>query len=534
MSANLPKSERNSRTGAGPSAEPSSASRGQFDSESGSQDTAAPLASAWEVGRDDRSPRLWRMLAASLVFHAFLTPGPALLGLVAMLPQLDAGEEELVEVDLTALPIGPTASVPEEAPPEAEEPTPAPAQEEPAPEEQSPNAPPANEPEPERDAAPQNPVEPNAPGPTQEFGDPVALAGDAGQIADSNANVRLVLFNDVVREHPLGLRVGELLERTPQWRDFFGPSGIDPVRDIDRVLIAGPQLRNSSQVVAVVQHGLGKDRIRSAFENLVARKGQWIDQESLLAKARADRADRIFAAPNDRVVVVAPPNMQAQVAGLSPETSFPASAKDVAVTAYIIKPSNVTRGIGIQLPETIKWARFDVRPLASGGAIIKVLAEDVDAEHAENHSLFFQTIIEQAATMDPRRMGGLGAVASFFGVKKQRFIERVEFKNDAERILGTVELTKDQLTLVADILEGLLPAPNEDKREPGGASATGATPSAPTPAPQPSPRSLPSPQTLQSPQPPPPQQTPEDAVPSPELRHERDPVAPSPDQSGSP
>lgn len=490
LASKLPKNQRDSSSSR-PAGSP--ADGGSFTThESPEGHERGPADTGWEVGKRERTPRFWRLLVASLVFHAFLTPIPALLGIVAMLPALNLeGGEELVEVDLTALPMGPVAPQPEDEPPRPAEPAVAPpAEDVPPPDSKDPGddpqppAEPADEP---RDATPESEA-PVAPTETKEFGDPVALAGEAGQIADSNANVRLFLFNDVVRDHPLGDRVGQLLRRTPQWRDFFGPSGIDPVRDIDRVLIAGPQLRNSSQVVAVVQHALGKERIEAAFNVLVSRKGDWIDRDKLVARARADRADRIFAAPNERVVVVAPPNMEGQVRALGEKTGFPPSAGDVAVTAYVVTPANVAKGTGIQIPKTIKWARFDLRPLADGGAVLKILAEDIDEEHARNHATLFQTLIEQVSTMDPRQMGGLGALASMLGVQKQKFIESVEFSSEKERIHGTLRVTKNQLLFAADLLEGFLPpdpaaAPSIRDVEPG---LDGSVRPAPVRAPTPS------------------------------------------------
>lgn len=421
---------------------------------SGTQDTP------WERAGPTVRGRFWKMLFASLLVHVFLTPGPALLGLIRMLPALDlAGkDEELVEVDLTALPIGAVAPVPQDqSPPEEIN----------EPETQDVSDPNESPPEPEAPApardnpkpvVPSVPSENLAPKETSAFGDPVALAGDAGKIADSNANVRLFIFNEVIRKHPLGERIGELLRRTPQWRDFFGPSKIDPVADIDKVLIAGPELRNSSQVVAVVQHSMGRERIKGAFDSLVARQGNWIDEAALLAEARADRANRIFSAPNDTVVVVAPLSLSEQVRKLGDSARFPASAQDVAVTAYIITPANVAKGTGIQLPKSVKWVRLDLRPLENGGALLKLLAEDADAESAASHAILFEQLILAATTIDPGKMGGgLGAMASLLGVKKQEYLKSVKFANQGKEIHGAIEVTQAQLTLAADFLAGYLP-----------------------------------------------------------------------------
>lgn len=412
----------------------------------------------WERQLQGPARGFWKMLAASALLHLFLTPGPALLGLVAMLPAIElTSGEEFVEVELTAIPVGPVAPEPTLDKSIPAEPEPAAPMAPPEEDENAEDAPdePARSPEPVSPA----PAEPVAEGPreTEAFGDPVALAGSAGSIADSNANVKLFLFTEVIRTHPLGVKIGELLRRTPQWRDFFGPSNIDPVEDIDRVLIAGPQLRNSSEVVAVVQHKMGRDRIEAAFNGLVARQGKWIDQPGLVAKARADGADRVFAAPNDKVVLVAPLTLEKQVRAMGAETKFPPSAKDVALTAYIVTPANVAKGTGIQLPKSIKWARLDLRPLAGGGAVLKILALDETEEMAEQNALFFENLIRAVTTVDPKNLGIFGAGLSKLGMKKKEYIKSVKFTHEGDKIQGTIEVTESQMVVAVGFLEGYLP-----------------------------------------------------------------------------
>lgn len=414
----------------------------------------------WERHLRGPTGRFWKMLVASAVLHVVLTPGPALLGLVAMLPAIElTSGEELIEVELTAIPVGAVTPEPVEEKPNHADPEPAERLTPPEQigEEEAPDEPArTQEPAPPAPAEPASPTE-EAPRETEAFGDPVALAGSAGSIADSNANVKMFLFTEVVREHPLGVKIGELLRRTPQWRDFFGPSNIDPVQDIDRVLIAGPQLRNSSQVVAVVQHNMGRERIEVAFNGLVARQGKWIDREGLVAKARADGADRVFAAPNDKVVLVAPLTLEKQVRAMGGENTFPPSAKDVALTAYIITPANVAKGTGIQLPKSLKWARLDLRPLSNGGAVLKILALDESEEMAEQNALFFENLIRTVTTVDPKSFGLFGAGLSKLGVKKKEYIKSVEFTHEGERIHGVIEVTENQMVVAVGFLEGYLP-----------------------------------------------------------------------------
>lgn len=415
------------------------------------------------VSEDSKKRLFLQMLAASLVLHVAFTLFPALLALIGLLPALSAADEmDITEIELTSIPVAATAPAPErpqQAQPESPPETPAATK---TPDVAPPAAPDAAAVDSQPKAKPEPPAAPE-PDPTEQatgelYADPMALAGKVAKVADSNANVRLFIFADVIRNHPLGPRVGSLLKRTPQWNDFFGTTDIDPIRDVDRVLIAGPQLRNSSQVVAVVQHHLPPAAIDAAFEQLVQRKGEWIDRKARLARALADRAQRIFAAPNSAVVVVAPPQMEAQLRDLGKQMRFPQAGDDVALTAYVVTPHRVTRGTGIELPKSIKWVRLDLRPSADGGGVLKILAQDEDAEQAKTNAEFLQMMIDQVASVDLRRGGGLGAFASMLlGSSKVRMLEQARFVAKKKQIEGTIVATRAQLMNLADLLDAFLP-----------------------------------------------------------------------------
>ena len=38
-------------------------------------------------------------------------------------------------------------------------------------------------------------------------------------------------------------RIGRLVTRLPQWSSFFGPTGLDPIRDLDTLYVAGTDAR---------------------------------------------------------------------------------------------------------------------------------------------------------------------------------------------------------------------------------------------------------------------------------------------------
>jgi hypothetical protein len=76
-----------------------------------------------------------------------------------------------------------------------------------------------------------------------ESSSPVAFLPAGGQIA-----LRLDL--DHVRASPVRADVERLLGAIPDWQALLGTSGVEPVRDLSRVLVATPNLQRSSLVVA--------------------------------------------------------------------------------------------------------------------------------------------------------------------------------------------------------------------------------------------------------------------------------------------
>jgi hypothetical protein len=75
------------------------------------------------------------------------------------------------------------------------------------------------------------------------IGLPVAFLPPGAQIA-----LRIDL--DRIRSSPVGEDVRSLLRAIPDWQALLGPSGIDPVRDLSRILVATPDLQRASLVVA--------------------------------------------------------------------------------------------------------------------------------------------------------------------------------------------------------------------------------------------------------------------------------------------
>lgn len=412
----------------------------------------------WRGRRDTTVWRFRALLLLSGVLHVLLTPWAGLWGLARWLPSDDL--EAVPEEPVNAIPVDLVADrpMPPPAPRENEPaaPTPQPEQEQ---SEQAEDAPKPAEPEPPAPEPSPPASEPEPPAPAdEEIGDPVALSGSAGKIADANANVRLLLYTDRIRSHPLGARVGKLLQATPQWRDFFGPAQVDPVRDIDRVLIAGPQLRDSSNVVAVVRHTLPEERIRAGLDALIARGGgEWMEGNVRMARARADRADRLFVLPAPGIVAVVPPSAEASARSMGRDVRFAAGPEGVAMQAYIVTPWRVFRGLPVQVPDSIEWVRLELRPREDGGVTIRLLGQDASPEAAARSAREIDLLVRNAMKLLSSAQDVFASLRSLMsGKAAARQTEDVQAYAQDRIIVGKLELSRSQLVLLADLLEGVI------------------------------------------------------------------------------
>jgi len=399
----------------------------------------------------------------SLLVHLVLTPLAGWLGVFAWLLIPSAAEDTSIPEQLSSIPItwlgeGEPAAEPVPAAPaltapvalteasgSARVPPPPP---DPVPEVKPPVVPAPSVPTPQE--KPQ-PVEPKAPARRDEIPHPVALSGVQTELLPSNANVNLLLLCDRVREHPLGARIGKLLVNFPQWSSFFASAELDPVRDLDRILVVGPEFRRSADMVAIIQHRLGREIVRQAVDRLVQRppRGRWLKTKVPAARAHADRAERLFAMPSANLLVVAPPHLEKQLLSAT-ALRFPTPEGKEALVLHVRAPSHALRGLPISLPESFSWLRLDVTPLSDGGAQLRVTAEDQSARDASSHARDLSSALNALTNPD------LGALGALLGLRSIAFVDRIELRAKGPRISGQVNVSRHQLERLLALAEELL------------------------------------------------------------------------------
>lgn len=263
--------------------------------------------------------------------------------------------------------------------------------------------------------------------------DPVASSGDVGKIAPKNPNVSLLIHPERIRGHKLAQQFAPTLTKLQNWRRFFDGTGVDPVQDADWILLAGPQLRDSSRVVAVLRYNVPQPRVRAAIDTLVRRSpgGQWVPKRVPVAKAHVDGAERYFVMPGPNILVVVPPDGLEQALKLPSNMSFPSRGNE-AVVLYLKHPANAFRDQPVKLPTSVEWMRFSMTLNPAGGADARLDAKDQDAATAAKNAPELTEAINAAMVID-------------LIFTKQRLLSPVTFRAEGDHIRTETHVTDAQL-----------------------------------------------------------------------------------------
>jgi hypothetical protein len=457
-----------------------------------------------------RPQRLAWFIAAAVFLHLPLTPLGALIGLLSLLhwPSREPPPESLNAIPVSLLspeemeqlglkeapPAPPEAAEPKAAEEAAAEPPPVPPKPKPKPKPRpvatdggpaAPDAgvahPPVEHPHPMASAAGDAGAPVAGHGPAAS--DPLALAGKAASVADPNANVRLLLLNDRIRSLPIGPRIGQLVARLPQWRSFFGPAGLDPIRDIKGIYIAGPQFRVSAEVVVVLSYNVSQATMHKAVDGIVNHhpKGEWLDAPIPVARAHADRAERIFVLPKSKIVLMVPPHLKDDAISKAPHMAFPSVGGEAALVAFVAKPWRATMGlrVPVEIPRTIASVSLSLSPTSDGGATLHVDATDASPEAAQADAA---TLTQAINAVTQQNVGALGAL--LFGGQTLSLIEPVDLRAVDKSIRGDAKITPRQLERLVGFAEGWVDAITGGPPPPTG--GVGGSPGE-TPRPGPSP-----------------------------------------------
>jgi hypothetical protein len=260
-----------------------------------------------------------------------------------------------------------------------------------------------------------------------------------------------------VRSSSLSNDIASLVNSYPMWRELLGSSGIDPVRDFDRVLVAAPEAI-ADRSVLLIRHHLTNARIREAVLQLAVERGQqpeWetVDGFQVVHWPAQTEVPRIVVLTGEHELVVttdADLNRVIAVAGdhagrrSGDELIEPALALEEGTIATIVA-SDLGEGSGRRLRYPPDAFNVSIRETAAEERRIELSAQGIYADagaadtarryFSEQRDFYAGQMLVRAVGLDrPLREAQIGGEGNVVQVSASLTEEEIE------RVLGLVAL----------------------------------------------------------------------------------------------
>lgn len=279
------------------------------------------------------------------------------------------------------------------------------------------------------------------------------------------AGAHLALRMDMarVRRSPLAADVNRFLAAVPDWQLLLAGSGIDPVADLERLLIATPNLERAKLIIA------GKHRRGGGFTNARVKaladargkKAPW-KRTAGLPTARwhnLDATERVIALlsptlfsitrPNDlpRLLALAQVRQKRDAAreGLEEVSGAEALISMGPGEALSFEVEGVHRFVTGNAKHVPQRLRVAVRETGPNQATIDALATYASVQEAASAVAFWQRERNHYAQQPLIHLMSLGSV-----------LTRMKLDADGERLRMTTQLNAQQIRMVLAYIEGAL------------------------------------------------------------------------------
>lgn len=319
------------------------------------------------------------------------------------------------------------------------------------------------------------------------------VGGEGTSRIPAGAQIALRLDLTIVRASPLARDVHALLTSIPDWQLILDGSGLQPLEDLDRVMLASPNLQRS-QIVMAGQHahaGEGEDGtayVRGVVERFGAARGvptPWREELGVAVAPwpNADETERVLALLGPRHFVLCRPDDLERVLAIAQAREAEAAENDPAAERIRGAEALLAMEEGEALSLEVEGARRFLRrgdPTLFPARFRASMTRDGETHVRLRVNARFEDVDEAERALgywneQRERLAGQTMVAllGFSGPLRDAQVVR-----DERTISVESRLTLRQVRAILGFLEGAVRRPG-----PRPASPTSPSPSAPPPTP---------------------------------------------------
>ena len=291
-------------------------------------------------------------------------------------------------------------------------------------------------------------AKPGSSGPTS----PEAMFGLTKVVNTGVQNVVLGINVALIRKHPVGARMGPILQAIRQWREFVkgAPQAVDPIRDTDWILIYGPSLIHTDRDAVLVRYNVSDDAVDATMAGVGSgyAKGGPFDTGVPGVHATlgfADNAERVFMRPQSKLLVIVPPASAKESATVYRRQVPRGPLPTEAMRLVVHHPANQISIPGLKFSQSLTELRHWIVPRADGGADVYAEGDCTD-EAAANDSA-------DALTELLRRQNSFGVKFATRGLLNKAVVTA-----DGSKIKLHLEVSQEQLEAVLQLVAAALNA----------------------------------------------------------------------------
>ena len=241
----------------------------------------------------------------------------------------------------------------------------------------------------------------------------------------SDGSVSLLVDMASLRAHPRAQHLAKLIG---EWQPFFDGEALDPLRDLERLLVIGPELRASGRGIALALHHLAAERVHAA----IARAGAAVEH--------TEQGDRFYTQLSPELLLIAPERLSMR----RTDVELPAPPSGSLGTIYIDDPHRALKDLPFEVPRTLHWVRGIIQNATADAIAVDIEAGDENAELAKRDA---QTLTHDVIALKTKA--------------RAPWIDRARFEAIGSVIVGRLEVTPTQIDSLLDLLSELVRAAPE-------------------------------------------------------------------------